>query len=130
MARQLKREPPMLSTSNRSERSAGTRSRRLVPISLAVLLTLTFGTADAWAKGNAAAPKISEPAPSVAATRARLEEVLPFHVAAALDDDLIEYAQREAQTSGIEDFHGGDVVIIGSTGLIIVLLIVLILLLP
>ena len=39
------------------------------------------------------------------------------------------YASREASAKGLENFKGGDVVIIGSTGLILVLLIILIIIL-
>ncbi|HVU53311.1 MAG TPA: hypothetical protein VHL80_21650 [Polyangia bacterium] len=106
--------------------------RRLLPVSFAVALTLTFGTADAWAKANQAAPAItsSPPAGSLAETRAEIEAALPFPVSSGLiDDDLIEYAQREAQSAALENFHGGSVLIIGGSGLALVLLIVLLLVL-
>ncbi|HVZ72729.1 MAG TPA: hypothetical protein VHJ20_10180 [Polyangia bacterium] len=96
-------------------------------MSFALALTLTFGTADAWAKANAApAREATPPAESVQATRARLAAEFPGIPLAAIDDDLVEYAQREAQAEALENFHGGDVVIIGSSGLIILLLIILI----
>jgi hypothetical protein len=101
--------------------------RRFLPVAFAAALTLSLGTAEAWAKGNVPSP----PTPSqdereeAARTRAEVQAAVPF----AIDDDLYEYAQREAKTQGLENFHGGDVVIIGGTGLVIVLLIVIILLL-
>ena len=104
----------MRSSKETSTRSIWRHLRRLLPVSFALALTLTFGTVDAWAKATT--------------TRARVEEALGF-VPAALDDDLIEYAQREAQTLALENFHGGDVVIIGGTGLAILLIVLLILVL-
>jgi hypothetical protein len=119
----------MRSPSEGSMRSPSGLLRRLLPVSFAVALTLTFGTVDAWAKANPAPPaKVEAKAESTAMTRARVVEALGF-VPVALDDDLVEYAQREVQTLGLEDFHGGDVVIIGSTGLVILLLVILILVL-
>ena len=117
----------MRSPSEGSTGSTWRLLRRLLPVSFAVALTLTFGTTDAWAKANVAGaspPPVAEP---IASTRARVEAAMPFPV--AVDDDLLEYAQREVQTLGLEDFHGGDVVIIGSTGLVILLLVILILVL-
>src|SRR4051794_4238462 len=84
--------------------------RRVLPVAFAVALTLTLGTADAWAKGNVAAPAPAAAETSSSRTRAEVQRSLPF----AIDDDLYEYAQREAKTLGLEDFQGGDVVIIGS----------------
>jgi hypothetical protein len=103
------------------------RLRQLLPISFAVALTLTFGTVDAWAKANEIAPKVAEQAPQAAPTRAEIEAAMPFPV--ALDDDLVEYAQREAKTMGLEDFHGGSFIIIGGSSLALVLLVILILVL-
>ena len=119
----------MRSPSEGSTRSTWRVLRRLLPVSFAVALTLTFGTVDAWAKANTEPPaKVETKAESVAMARAGVEEALGF-VPVALDDDLVEYAQREVQTLGLDDFHGGDVVIIGSTGLVILLLVILILVL-
>jgi hypothetical protein len=95
--------------------------RRLLPISFAVALTLTFGTTDAWAKTAATAP-VTETA-SETSTRA------PETTQATQPSFEDAYAQREQATPGLENFEGGDIVIIGSTGLIILLLILLILLL-
>jgi hypothetical protein len=104
--------------------------RRVLPVSFALALTFTFGTADAWAKVNAApAPRATPPAESIQATRARIEAALPFGLTVALDDDIVDYAQREAQTMGLENFHGGDVLIIGSSGVVILLLVILIIVL-
>ena len=93
--------------------------RRLLPISFAVALTLTFGTTDAWAKTAATAP-VTEAASE---TSTRTPETTPA-TQPSFDD---AYAQREQATPGLENFQGGDVVIIGSAGLLILLLILLIL---
>src|SRR5450432_3631213 len=103
----------MSTPSGSSQRGPWRVLRRVLPISFAVALTLTFGTADAWAKANAAAPT---PAPvaaptEAARTRAEVQRALPVEIY----DDLYEYAQREAKTIGLEGFEGGDVVIIGGT---------------
>jgi hypothetical protein len=119
----------MPNPTNESVRGPWRSLRRLIPISLAVMVTLTFGTVDAWAKANTAQPTTQAPAPSVTETRARLEEALPFPLAVAVDEDLAAYAQREAEAMALEDFHGGDVVVIGGTGLAIALLIVLVIVL-
>jgi hypothetical protein len=104
--------------------------RRLLPVSFALALTLTFGTADAWAKAQAApAPRGTPPAESTEATRARIEAALPFGLPVALDDDVVGYAQREAQTMGLENFHGGDVLVIGGSGVVLLLLIILLIVL-
>jgi hypothetical protein len=118
----------MRSTSSSSILSRGPWRllRRVLPVAFATALTLSFGTADAWAKGNVPSPAAPSQAEREASarTRAEVQAAVPF----AIDDDLYEYAQREAKTRGLEDFHGGDVVIIGGTGLVIVLLIIIILL--
>jgi hypothetical protein len=105
------------------------RLRRLLPISFAVALTLSLGTVDAWAKTNAAPPATAAPVTSVAETRAQLEEMLPFPLVTALNDDLVEYAQREAEATSLDDFRGGDVVVIGGATLTVVLLVLLVLVL-
>jgi hypothetical protein len=115
--------PRDLKTSTIPTRDSWRLLRRLLPISFAVALTLTFGTTDAWAKANATSP-VTETAPS-----ARTEEPARTSesTAPAFDD---AYAQREQTAPGLENFEGGDVVIISaSTGLIILLIILLILLL-
>jgi hypothetical protein len=105
------------------------RLTRLLPIGFAVALTLTFGTADAWARTNATNP--TPPAAEAPASREtqptsrELRESLPF----AVSDADFDYAEREAKAAGLETFEGGDVVIIGSTGLIILLLIILLIVL-
>lgn len=101
--------------------------RRLLPIAFAMALTLTFGTAEAWAKGNAAAPKeaAAETASETGGTRAPGAS-LPGGLPGAQFDD--SYSERERAAAGLENFEGGDVVIIGSTGLVILLLVVIILL--
>lgn len=114
--------PSELKTSTIPARDTWRLLRRLLPISFAVALTLTFGTTDAWAKTAATAPVTQ--AASEASTRSSSETTKTSQP--SFDD---AYAQREQATPGLENFEGGDIVVIGSTGLIILLLILLILLL-
>jgi len=104
-------------------RTKARRSRRWLPVSFALALTLSFGTADAWAKGNPPARAATEARTPL---ETRTQAPAPAPDPAAFDD---VYAEREASAAGLEAFRGGDVVIIGSTGLIIVLLVILIILL-
>ena len=97
-------------------------ARRLLPIAMSIALTLLLGTADAWAKGSA----LQAGAPPVQASPA---ETVTRQSEAARSATDGSYAQREAATAGLENFKGGDVVIISSTGVIILLLIILILVL-
>jgi hypothetical protein len=99
--------------------------RRLLPISFAIGLTLTFGTADAFAKAEANVPSPVAAETAAARTRAEVQSALPV----AIDDDLYEYAQREAKSMALQDFEGGEFIVIGASGLALVLLIVLLILL-
>jgi hypothetical protein len=118
--------PRDLTTSNPPRVAARWRLlRRLLPVSAALALTFTFGTADAWAKGNPPAPPAVE---APAETAPRTEPTAPQSPIPGFDF-ADSYAVREANAAALQDFEGGDVVIIGSGGLILVLLIVLIILL-
>ena len=98
--------------------------RRLIPVWFAVALTVLAGSTDAWAK--AAVSAVNHPAKSapISSTEAssRTAAELP-----SLDQS---YRAREARAAALENFEGGDgVVIIGSTTLIVVLLVILIIVL-
>jgi hypothetical protein len=98
------------------------RLRRWLPVSIALALTLMFGSADAWAKASVnAAP----PAPSESASQT---DPVSAGAPAATPGSAADYANREAGAPGLEKFEGGDLVIIGSGGLILVLLIVVLIL--
>src|SRR5579872_509121 len=101
----------------------GSVLRRGLPVSFAVALTLTLGTADAWAKGNEAPPLVAEaPAP----TSARVPTGTPLAFPPGIvDQDLAEYARREAEAQGLETFQGGAYVVIGASGLAVALLFIL-----
>jgi hypothetical protein len=109
--------------------SSWARLRRLLPVSLAIAVTLLMGSADAWAKSNApSTPPPAAAAPTAPAEPNAEELQLARDLAAAKGisfDDL--YAQREKAAESLGLFEGGDVVIISSTTVIIVLLIILIL---
>jgi hypothetical protein len=112
---------------NKTERTSPSRGswawlRTVLPVSFALALTLTFGTADAWAKTNVAPP--AEPA-------AEIVPLTPAPASAgdiAIDPAFEDYAQREAMALGLEGFQGGDVVIIGSGGLVLILIIIILIL--
>jgi len=100
--------------------------RRLLPVSFAVALALSFGTADAWAKGNAAGPPVTESPP----TSARTSSELPMALLPGMGDvELLEYAQREAQAQQLENFQGGAILIIGGSALALVLFVLLLVIL-
>jgi hypothetical protein len=98
-----------------------------LPVSLAIVLTLLMGSADAWAKGNE--PGAPPPVTAASTTVVEQEELqLARDLATAAGvsfDDL--YAQREQAAEALGLFQGGDVVIISSSAVIIILLIILIL---
>jgi hypothetical protein len=90
---------------------------------VALALVLTSGRASCWAAQSAAAasdPVGSRSAPSETAAASSPAAGTPASTAEG-------YAAREAQAKDLENFRGGDVVIIGSTGLVILLLVLLIL---
>lgn len=120
----------MTSLKNESPESSYSLLRRLLPVSFALALTLTFGTADAWAKANVAPPSTgTPPAESAETTAARSGAESSQAPSTPLDDDLANYTQREAQARSLEGFHGGDVLVITSSGLAIVLLVILLVIL-
>jgi hypothetical protein len=91
---------------------------------VALALVLTGGRASCWAAQPASAATASDPVgrstPSQTAAASSPAAATPASTADG-------YAAREAQAKELENFRGGDVVIIGSTGVIILLLVLLIL---
>jgi hypothetical protein len=106
-------------------RSLNKTLRTLLPIGFAIGLTLSFGTADAWAKANMNTPSPAAETAAAVRTRAEVRRALPV----AVDDELIDYAQREAQAMELANFQGGDVIVIGGTALAVILIVLLILVL-
>jgi hypothetical protein len=104
--------------------------RRLLPVWFAVAVALSLGSADAWAKGNVSPPPVAAtPAPGqeeIARTLSELPIALPLGM---VDDDLLEYAQREAQAQGLENFEGGAILIIGGSALALVVVLLLLIIL-
>ena len=106
--------------------------RRLIPSVIFIALAVLMGTSEPWAKGNALAAGAlpaqatevteNQPAPGqgAAASSSQAGSALPLGDA---------YAAREASSKSLESFKGGDVVVIGSGGLVLILLIILIIIL-
>ncbi len=106
----------------------GTRAARcrnaIVTVAIAVIL-LCAGRASAWAATS------EMPAPPIAPVAAGSPQGPSTRgTPATTNAPLVagSYEDREANARELENFKGGDVVIIGSTGLVVVLLLVIILL--
>ena len=85
---------------------------------------MLMGSADAWAKTNVAPARMppAEVQPSTPRSASSTESAADPSFAG-------NYANREAQTPGLEKFQGGDYVVITSTGLVLILLVVILVLL-
>src|SRR4051812_47207037 len=97
----------------------------IVTAVVTAMLVLCSGRGSAWAMDKPA------PAPSAAPATAAIGEG-PASGATATEaptgPSLADtYAAREASARDLENFRGGDVVIVGTTGLIVVLLVIIIL---
>jgi hypothetical protein len=93
----------------------------------AVAFALWGGRTNAWAASTGSPSRTSPAAQTTSAdSRPTLAHVPQSPGSASLEDS---YASREASSKNLEQFKGGDVVIIGSGGLVIVLLVILILVL-
>ena len=98
---------------------------RIVVAAMTVASVLCGSAATSWSAplgGRAASPSAPVQVADPAAPRMTSPPSSPD--LAAMED---AYASREASAKNLENFRGGDVVIIGSTGLILVLLIIVIL---
>jgi hypothetical protein len=104
----------------------GTRAARyrsaIVAGAIAVIL-LCGGRGSAWAASNGTP---AAPAGASANESSSTRATTPATPTAPTLAD--SYADRETSARNLENFKGGDVVIVGSTGLIVVLLLVIILL--
>jgi hypothetical protein len=96
----------------------------IVTVAIAVIL-LCAGRASAWAAtSEASVPPLAPVA--AGALQGSSTRGTPATSNAPLVAD--SYADREANARELENFKGGDVVIIGGTGLVVVLLLLIILL--
>jgi len=88
-------------------------------------LALCLFGAQGMSRAAQAGPLVSSPVGSTVAAPS------PSGPAAGPESASVEqgYASREASAKSLESFKGGDVVIIGSTGLVIILLVILIIVL-
>ena len=108
--------------------------RGIFPVFGFIVLTVTMGATDAWAKGNAlgaGAVSLESTPPTTPPPRPGQTETTPPSTALPVSPGSVgeAYAAREASASGLESFKGGDIVVIGSGGLILILLIILIIVL-
>jgi hypothetical protein len=97
---------------------------RLLTFAVAVLVCLCGARATVHA-GQASLPAGAQevaPAGGSSSTTRRM----PAPVSPALISMEEDYAAREASAKGLENFKGGDLVIVGSGGLVILLLVILI----
>ena len=101
------------------------RSRRGYSIlTMVMAVALCLCGVQATSEAGQPGPLVTSPeGPATAATSPAGESAVPA------SPSVEGYASREASAKGLENFKGGDVVIIGSTGLILVLLIILIIIL-
>jgi hypothetical protein len=89
---------------------------------VAVALTLLAGQAASWAG------QPGTPAGAATVQTANAKSTSPQAQTSSSDQTGRTYASREAaaKSNGLDNFKGGDVVIVGAGGLIVVLLIILI----
>jgi hypothetical protein len=111
-------------------RGAWRHLRRVLPISLAIAVTLLMGNADVWAKGNTPPPPPAASAPARSGEPSAEDVQLARELATAngIDFDKL-YGDREKAAQTLEAFEGGDYIIITGTTLAIVLLVVLLIIL-
>ena len=91
--------------------------RRILTLICAAMLGIGAIQSTSWANPVRSTPLIS--------TAGNPSGARPDRAPAPTMDQ--SYASREAEAKSLESFKGGDVVIIGSTGLVILLLVILIL---
>jgi hypothetical protein len=114
------------------KRTSASRTTRfgfpLLPAAMAAALAL-FGaqSTSLGATGVPAQVVGSTPPRSSTAQRAAGDQSSSRDLSTQLSATDQAYAAREANAKGLEDFKGGDLVIVGSGGLVIVLLVILIL---
>jgi hypothetical protein len=101
------------------------RCRNAIVTAAIAIVVLCGGRASAWAagKGMPAPPAVSA---STATIESGTNRGTPAATAASPMTD--SYADRETSARDLQKFKGGDVVIVGTTGVIVALLVVIILL--
>ncbi|MEP6652812.1 MAG: hypothetical protein ABJA82_05610 [Myxococcales bacterium] len=103
------------------------RGRRLPVFALGIAVALVSLPAGAWAHaaGSRGTAQVDPSLPG----EARAETTTAINATAARTTQANEYAAREASAKGLENFKGGDTVVIGGSVLVIVLVVILILIL-
>jgi hypothetical protein len=101
--------------------------RPILTAVVVLVLALTGGRASCWASpAAAAAPRGAEPAGQPTPPASPATSAAAPGASASVGQT---YASREANAKSLQNFQGGDIVIIGSGGLVLVLVILLILVL-
>jgi hypothetical protein len=93
---------------------------------LALFSVVLGGQATSWAD-QSAAPIVAPCGQIAEGSATASSRSVPSAPSAAQPTVDQTYASRESQAKGLEQFKGGDIVIVGAGGLIVVLLIILIL---
>ena len=112
----------------RTNRTVAARCRdAIVTAAVAAMMVLCTGRGSAWAADQRAPTPSAAPATAAGTSEgpASGAAVAEGPIAASLADS---YAAREANAQDLQNFRGGDIVIVGTTGLIVVLLVIIILL--
>ena len=97
------------------------KPRRNLATAITLAVTLLGTQVASWAAGGSA--RNAAPVAEADHAASAPNEAAPAPRSPSMDQT---YAARETKTKGLETFKGGDVVIIGSGGLVLVLLIILI----
>ena len=103
------------------------RARRLLITVLGALLALGATQATSWANQPGRAVQSAPSVETEGVTSGSSVDSTKKPSSSSTMDQT--YAAREADAKSLESFKGGDIVIIGSTGAVIVLLVILILVL-
>lgn len=103
------------------------RGRRLPVFALGIAVALVSLPGGAWAHaaGSQGTAQVDPSLPG----EVRAETTTGTNATTARTTQANEYATREASAKGLENFKGGDTVVIGGSVLVIVLLVILILVL-
>jgi hypothetical protein len=107
----------------RNNEKCAARFRNALVTAAIATIVLCGGRASAWAASK------GMPTPPVASTDTGTSDRGTTSAATTATAPAGNYADRETSARDLENFKGGDIVIIGSTGAVLVLLVVILVLL-